>query len=166
MPDGSIVLLEHLKLSLMKRTFSRRAFIRLSALSAGALALRPVPILALRNRPLPRKGSRKKVLVVGAGLAGLSAAFELVRAGHDVTVLEAQMRAGGRVQTLRAPFSEGLYAEAGAGRIPDNHHLTLQYIEEFGLQLAPFYPTEGDFVNLLRGRRIRQKPGKSLDLSE
>src|SRR5206468_10665830 len=33
------------------------------------------------------------------------------------------------------------------------------------LQLAPFYPTEGDFVNLLPGRRIRQKPGKSLDLS-
>ena len=63
---------------------------------------------------------------MGAGLAGLSAAYELDRAGHDVVVLEAQVRPGGRVQTLRSPFSDGLYAEAGAARIPDNHHLTLR----------------------------------------
>jgi uncharacterized protein with NAD-binding domain and iron-sulfur cluster len=49
------------------------------------------------------------VIVVGAGLAGLAAAYELTLRGHDVTVLEAQSRPGGRVHTLREPFADGLY---------------------------------------------------------
>ncbi len=53
-------------------------------------------------------GPRKRVIIMGAGLAGLSVAYELDRAGHDVVVLEAQVRPGGRVQTLRSPFSDGL----------------------------------------------------------
>ena len=60
----------------------------------------------------------KRVLVLGAGMAGLVAATELKAAGHTVEVLEAQTRVGGRVQTLRAPFTDGLHAEAGAMRIP------------------------------------------------
>ena len=71
----------------------------------------------------PRR--RKHVVVVGAGLAGLVAAFELKRQGHRVTVLEAQNRVGGRIYTLRAPFAPGLYAEAGGMRIPRAHDLTL-----------------------------------------
>jgi monoamine oxidase len=59
-------------------------------------------------------GKPKKVIIVGAGIAGLTSAFKLMQAGHDVTLLEARMRVGGRVHTLRGPFSEGLYAEAGA----------------------------------------------------
>ena len=58
----------------------------------------------------------KKVIIVGAGLAGLAAASELKRAGHTLVVLEAQQRVGGRVYTLREPFTEGLYAEVGAMR--------------------------------------------------
>ena len=68
---------------------------------------------------------RKHVVVIGAGLAGLVAAFELKRQGHRVTVLEAQNRVGGRIYTLRAPFAPGLYAEAGGMRIPRAHDLTL-----------------------------------------
>jgi len=61
----------------------------------------------------------------------LAAAEELIKAGHDVTVLEAQSRPGGRVYTLRKPFADGLYAEAGAGRIPNTHALTLKYVKRF-----------------------------------
>jgi len=80
----------------------------------------------------------KKVIIIGAGLAGLSAGYELLQAGHDVQVLEAQNRVGGRVYTLREPFSPGLYAEAGAMRIPRAHKLTLAYVEKFGLKTRDF----------------------------
>jgi monoamine oxidase len=45
-----------------------------------------------------------------------------MQAGHDVPVLEAQLRPGGRVCTLRAPFSDGLYVEVGAMHIPETHN--------------------------------------------
>ena len=58
-------------------------------------------------------------------MAGLTAAYELLAPATRSTVLEAQQRVGGRVFTLREPFSDGLYAEAGAMRIPRAHDLTL-----------------------------------------
>jgi monoamine oxidase len=71
-------------------------------------------------------------------MAGLTAAYELQRAGHDPILLEAQNRVGGRVQTLREPFADGLYAETGAMRLPRSHLLTQAYIEKFGLRTFPF----------------------------
>src|SRR3954466_13404867 len=73
-------------------------------------------------------GKPKKVIVIGAGLSGLVAAHELTKLGHEVIVLEGQHRAGGRVLTLREPWADDLYVEAGAGRIPDNHGVTLHYV--------------------------------------
>src|SRR5215510_8560940 len=69
----------------------------------------------------PQASSPKKVIVVGAGMAGLVAGYELQRAGHEVTILEARERIGGRILTVREPFSNGLYAEAGAMRLPTTH---------------------------------------------
>ena len=83
-------------------------------------------------------GQKKKVVIVGAGLAGLSAAYELLKAGHDPLILEAQHRVGGRIYTMREPFSRGLYGEAGAMRIPRSHELTMVYIHKFGLQTCNF----------------------------
>ena len=106
---------------------------------------------AVRNIVLT--GPAKKVLILGAGMAGLVAAYELSKSGHDVTVLEARTRPGGRVHTLREPFSEGLFAEEGAARIPENHDLTLKYVKEFALPLEPFYPSRLNAVRFDRGRR-------------
>ncbi|HKC24462.1 MAG TPA: FAD-dependent oxidoreductase, partial [Thermoanaerobaculia bacterium] len=116
-------------------------------------------------KPLRRRGAPKRIAVLGAGLGGLSAAFELAAAGHDVTILEAQRRPGGRVQTLR-DFSDGLYAEAGAGRIPDTHRVTLHYVRLFGLRLAPFYPTTPSQLAYLRGKRIRFDSLARIDMSQ
>jgi len=88
------------------------------------------------------RGPAKKVLILGAGMAGLVAGYELSRSGHDITILEARRRPGGRVHTLHEPFSDGLYAEAGAARIPDEHDLTLKYVKVFDLPLDPFYPSK------------------------
>jgi monoamine oxidase len=79
----------------------------------------------------------KRVVIVGGGLAGLVAAYELKRAGHEPLVLEAQNRVGGRIYTLR-DFAPGLYAEAGGMRIPRTHDLTFRYCEQFELPLRPF----------------------------
>jgi monoamine oxidase len=100
----------------------------------------PVPseVLAVAAHGLgQRTEGRKRVVVVGGGLAGLVCAFELKREGHSVVVLEAQNRVGGRIYTLRS-FAPGLYAEAGGMRIPRAHDLTLRYCDEFDLPLRPF----------------------------
>jgi monoamine oxidase len=86
----------------------------------------------------------------------MCAARLLLEAGHQVVVLEAQRRPGGRVLTLREPFSDGLYAEAGAGRIPETHNLTLHYVRMFGLELEPFFPPpeQGKSVLFVGGKRF------------
>ena len=114
------------------------------------------PLLALADNGLPpREGKAKKVLIAGAGMAGLVAAYELLRAGHEPLLLEAQNRIGGRVQTLREPFMDGLHAEAGAMRIPRAHTLTLAYIKKFGLSISPFTMGNPQGYYHLNGRKHR-----------
>lgn len=131
---------------------TRRQFLRRSALAAAGSGLIRTP-LARGATAAVLKGPAKKVLVLGAGMAGLVAAYELTQLGHDVTVLEARTRPGGRVHTLREPFSDGLYAEAGAARIPDVHDLTLKYVKTFDLALEPFYPSQLKALRFDRGGR-------------
>jgi monoamine oxidase len=73
------------------------------------------------------------VVVIGAGLAGLTAALDLVDARWDVVVLEARDRVGGRVHTLYAPFSSGQHAEAGGESIDDDHGQIQALLKRFGL---------------------------------
>ncbi|MBI2782124.1 MAG: flavin monoamine oxidase family protein [Chloroflexi bacterium] len=95
----------------------------------------------------------KRVIIIGGGMAGLVAGYELARAGHDPLILEAQNRVGGRVYTLRT-FAPGLYAEAGAMRIPRVHDLTLGYIDHFGLPLRPFVMGNPRGLVYVGGRRL------------
>ncbi len=137
--------------------FTRRQVLRSLLFSAAAGAMRPVDILALHSKPgqLHKSGPAQKIVIVGAGIAGLIAAYELVQAGHDVTLLEASQRAGGRVHTVREPFSSGLYAEAGAARIPETHALSMQYIKHFGLDTAAFQPPNPSSTVHVRGKNYR-----------
>ena len=124
---------------------TRRQFLRRSALAVAGAGLAPRRLVVI--------APRKKVLILGAGMAGLVAGYELSKLGHDITILEARPRPGGRVHTLREPFSDGLYAEAGAARIRDNHHLTLKYVKTFDLPLEPFYPSNLKAVRFDLGSR-------------
>ncbi len=127
------------------------------AMEAMGLAM-PTPAGA-ENFHLPSgSGNGRSVVVLGAGIAGLVSAYELQRAGYNVTVLEARDRVGGRVWTVRGGdtvaqtgrpdqrvgFDRGLYLNAGAARIPSTHRVILDYARRFGVQLEPF-------VNVNRG---------------
>ena len=121
-------------------------------MAVAAAGLSRVPLSAAA-RNIVLTGPSRKVLILGAGMAGLVAGYELAKLGHETTILEARMRPGGRVHTLREPFSDGLYAEAGAARIPANHDLTLKYVKEFSLPLEPFYPNRLSALRFDRGQR-------------
>jgi monoamine oxidase len=140
----------------------RREFLKQTALAAGCAVTAPVAHAFARDRR-GRKGAPRKVVIVGAGLAGLAAGYELTEAGHDVTILEAQARPGGRVRTLREPFSDGLHAEAGAMNVYDTHDWTLKYVKHFGLTLDPAPRSELASLLLFRGRRIVARPGQEVD---
>jgi monoamine oxidase len=113
--------------------------------------------LSLLQNGLPKTARPQKVLVLGAGMAGLTAAYELLRAGHDPLVLEAKSRVGGRIETLREPFEQGLYAEAGAMRIPAAHTLTMHYVNQFGLSTSPFTMGNHEAYCHLCGQHCRIK---------
>jgi monoamine oxidase len=97
--------------------------------------------------------SPSKIIILGAGISGLCAAYELQKRGFEVHVLEARNRVGGRVYTIRDPFEQGQFAEAGAMVVPESHHLTKHYLAEFGLRLLPI-PSNSPAVYLRAGKRF------------
>src|SRR5437764_5583690 len=134
---------------------SRRDFLyRAAAVGGTALLLNTLNawgmgIASRVNAPpaLSGSGKGKKVAILGAGLAGMTAAYELSKLGYQVEVLEARPFAGGRCQTARKGFAlqelggelqtcrfdEGLYINHGPWRIPLDHQSTLHYTREFGV---------------------------------
>ncbi len=148
----------------------RRKFLQLSTLATAGLWAQPSLAwqrsAGLQREQLIREGPPKKILILGAGLAGLVAGYQLIEVNHDVTILEAQLIPGGRVRTLREPFSDGLYAEAGAGRIPDTHAITRYWVKMFGLSLDEFYPTTLADIEYQRGKRIRIPRGSDIDMAQ
>lgn len=141
----------------MSQPYDRRSFLKHSLLSAAAVSLAPRDTLALNLQ------SRKKVTIVGAGLAGLCAAYELREAGHEVTVLEARTRPGGRVFTIRGQFADGIHAEAGATNVFDVHQWTLKYLKLLGVELDPVSFSTGASIFHIQGRRIVVKPGEPVE---
>jgi monoamine oxidase len=107
--------------------------------------------------PVKLEGDPKgaSVLILGAGLAGMTSAYELRKAGYKVQVLEYREKAGGRCWTLRGgdkyvelggfeqevKFAEGNYINPGPWRIPHHHHGLLDYCKRFGVELEPFIQT-------------------------
>ena len=98
-------------------------------------------------------GDGKRVVILGAGIAGLTAAYELAAVGYDCTILEATSRAGGRNltarggdvleeigNTQRVDFDDEdyLYANMGPARIPYHHEAILGYCKQFGVELEVF----------------------------
>jgi len=167
-------------------SISRRRFLHLVGVAGGstaayqaALGLGLIPIAGAAQppdiAPLAR-GVRKSVLILGAGLASLVAAYELKRRGYRVRVLEAANRIGGRILTIRGgdvidevgnpqvcrfDREPHLYFNAGASRIPGDHTATLDYCRKLDVELEPFVNLNRDaWVQddaLFGGQRIRNR---------
>jgi monoamine oxidase len=122
------------------RGISRRRFVAgaaggFAALSAG------IPLIGCGGDKGDR--GRGRVVVVGAGLAGLTTAWELARKGWEVTVVEARDRVGGRCRTFRRELDLGQVAEAGGEFIDASHKQLLGYAKRFGLKLDDLNAIEG-----------------------
>jgi len=117
----------------------------------------------------------RRVLVLGGGIAGMTAAYELGKLGYDVTLLEAATRPGGRCFSIRGgtrvtdtdgetqvcAFDAGLYYNCGPARIP-GHHVTLDYCRELGVSVEMMVnrnPQAWDYTTTgpLAGKRLRQR---------
>jgi hypothetical protein len=131
---------------------SRREMLKQTlAASAGIL-------LSCDVRPVPAFGagtaSRKRIVIVGAGFAGLACAYELVAAGHDVRVLEARSRVGGRVLSF-GDFVAGKIVEGGGEFIGANHPTWVAYAKRFALEFLPVSnDDEADVPMILQGKKL------------
>ena len=119
---------------------SRRRVLQ-GAAALGAAAAAPIG-LAAPAVAAPGGGSPPRVVVVGAGLAGLSAAYRLKRAGVTATVVEADARVGGRCWSIKGYFSEAQVAEHGGELIDQGHTAMRQLAQELGLKLDNLLATE------------------------
>ncbi len=147
----------------MHRTFSqmsRRDLLTMIGATAGGAALYQAMTTlghaqeSTYRGPITLDGDPggAKVLILGAGLAGMVSALELRSAGYEVEVLEYREKAGGRCWTLRGGdtytelggfkqdigYEKGNYLNPGPWRIPHHHHAVLDYCKRLGVQLEPF----------------------------
>lgn len=116
-----------------KQGWTRRRFLKTAALAGSA---------ALATTALPRGafatiggGSAPKVAIVGGGIAGLNAAYQLQKAGIHATVYEARRRVGGRIHSVTGAVGEGLVTDLGGELINTDHEDMLVLVREFGLRL-------------------------------
>ena len=137
---------------------TRREFVLRVAQAGGATASAVTALGLMPSSPPPRPavqphlGNGQHVVILGAGMAGMAAAYELQKSGYTCTVLEAQGRPGGRCWTVRrgttaaetdgptqtAHFGSRRYMNAGPARIPQHHETTIAYCREFNLALNVF----------------------------
>src|SRR5262245_19155609 len=165
---------------------TRRQFLtRVAAAGGGSLAYEAMTALGLLATPsqapfnLAGRVSGVRVVVLGAGLSGMTAAYELGKVGFECRVLEARGRPGGRVFTVRrgtaseesgqpqtCAFDDGQYFIAGPMRISNHHRTTLDYCRELQVATEVFVPDcESAYLALTRGslagRRVRLREARA-----
>lgn len=128
---------------------SRRDFIRNTTVTGIGTSLLGTQTFA---SSFPIAKAVKKIIVAGGGIAGLCTGYELMKRGHEVTVLEASGRHGGHVFTARDGLSDGLYGDYGAEHITKpGYERYWQYINELGVEALP-YPRRKNILRQIEGK--------------
>src|SRR5450631_696637 len=142
-------------------SLSRRELLRMIGVTAGnaamyqAMSSMGFAAESPYRGPIDLQGAPRgaSMLILGAGMAGMTAAYELRNAGYQVQLLEYNARAGGRNWTLRGgdrytelgghtqqcEFDKDLYINPGPWRIPYHHHGMMHYAKRLGIPLEPFF---------------------------
>ncbi len=136
--------------------FKRRDFIKNSVMAGVSASVLKIDSLMANNPAagIPAKKSvlTKKIIVGGAGIGGLCCAYELMKKGHEVTVLEASGRHGGHVFTVHDGLSDGLYGDFGQEHITKPGYIRYwEYIKEFNLTALP-YPRRKNILRRIDGK--------------
>lgn len=93
--------------------------------------------------PVANPRVKKKIIVGGGGISGLCCAYELMKMGHEVVVLEAAGRFGGTVRSVHDGLADGLYADFGAENFTKpGYENYWKYVKEFDLEVLPYYHRE------------------------
>lgn len=145
---------------------TRRRFLEMVGIAGGTMAVHETMVAlgwagraqAFQGVPDVPQGNGQRVLVLGAGVGGLTTAYELSQKGYRVTVLEAADRSGGRsytvrtgdqmveslpgceetVQTCQFPTGPQMYLNSGPGRLPYHHEIVLDYCRRLGVDLEVY----------------------------
>ena len=137
--------------------FKRRDFIKNTVMAGvGASVLKIDPLMAndhaIGSSTTKPSGAATKIIVGGAGIAGLCCAYELMKKGHEVIVLEASGRHGGHVFTVHDGLSDGLYGDFGQEHITKpGYNRYWEYIKEFNLTALP-YPRRKNELRRINGK--------------
>jgi len=122
---------------------NRKLFLKQSTALGLGLIVKPPNLLKTGVNPArdtSEQGAKKKIIVAGAGIAGLCCGYELIKLGHEVVVLDAAGRHGGHVLTGRDGLSDGLYVDYGAeGFTKPGYEKFWEYTEEFNLTVLPYH---------------------------
>ncbi len=133
---------------------TRREMIQRSLAAAG--------VLLISDRfDLSAQKAGARVVVIGAGFSGLAAAYELTRAGYDVTVVEARNRVGGRVISF-SDIVPGKNVEGGGELIGSNHPAWVGYAKQFKLTFLDVGEEDAEFPIVLNGKRLTADESEKL----
>jgi monoamine oxidase len=133
---------------------TRREMLERSMAAAAALLISD----SFTARPRAAAG---RVVVVGAGFSGLAAAYELSRAGYEVTVVEGRNRVGGRVLSF-SDLVPGKNVEGGGELIGSNHPAWVGYAKQFKLDFLEASEEDAEFPIVLNGKRLTSDESEAL----
>jgi monoamine oxidase len=145
----------------LHRRFGKPSGITRREMMQRSIAAAAGVLLSERFGDRLRAAPAGRVVIIGGGFSGLTAAYELGRAGYEVTVVEARNRVGGRVLSF-SDLVPGKNVEGGAELIGSNHPTWLAYAKQFKLEMLDVTEEDAEAPIVLGGKRLTSDEAEAL----